>query len=73
VRVDYFNRPSGHCNGRSAAAAKKSSDDVSPPRRFVPPTPSEKASRIAELKIVLTDAAPLFRSRIRHEREGGRS
>jgi hypothetical protein len=39
----------------------------------MPPTPGEKARRIAELRIVLADAAPIFRARIRREQEGGRS
>src|SRR3954470_13142288 len=73
VRADYSNRPSGHCNGRSAAADKNFSDDDSPPRPFILPTPGEKARRIAELRIAMADAAPLFQARIRREQEGGRS
>jgi hypothetical protein len=73
VRAGYSNRPTGGCKSRKPTPPENSSDVASPPRRPIPPTNGEKARRVAELRIVLADAAPLFQARIRREQEGGRS
>lgn len=73
MRAGYSNRPTGRCKSRKSALPKIGSTVASPPQRFVPPTNSEKARRIAELRVVLADAAPLFQARTRHQQEGGRS
>jgi hypothetical protein len=73
VRAHYSNRPTERCKSRSSAPTENFADVDSPPHRSIPPTPGEKERRIAELRIVLAEAAPLFQARIRHDQEGGRS
>lgn len=73
MRAHYSNRPTERCKSRSSAPIDNFDDVTSPPRRSIPPTPGEKARRIAELREILADAAPLFRFRSRHDQEGGRS
>ena len=69
MRAGYSNRPTERCKSRKSAPTENLADVASPPRRSIPPTNSEKSRRIAELKIVLADAAPLFQARIRREQE----
>jgi hypothetical protein len=73
VRASYSNRPTERCKSRKPAPPEIPADVASPPHHFIPPTPGEKTRRIAELRIVLADAAPLFQARIRRDQEGGRS
>ena len=73
LRAHHSNPPDERCKSRTSAPVQNFSNDVSPPRCFIPPTTSEKARRIAELRIALADAAPLFQARIRRDQEGGRS
>jgi hypothetical protein len=73
VRAIHSNPTTERCKSRKPAPPEIPADVASPPRRSIPPTSSEKASRIAELRVVLADAAPLFQARIRRDQEGGRS
>ena len=51
------------CKGRSDSFTEISSDAPTT-RRFGPPTPEEKARRLAVLRAVLADSAPEFQARI---------
>ena len=58
-------KPSEECKGRSPIPLPKfHRGRRSPPRRFGPPTPEEKAHRLAVLRAVLADSAPEFQARI---------
>ena len=48
----------------SRAFAEISSATADPPRCSGPPTPEEKARRLAVLRAVLADSAPAFQARI---------
>ena len=61
--VDYSNQPLAQCKGRSDSFTEISSDAPTT-RRFGPPTPEEKARRLAVLRAVLADSAPEFQARI---------
>ena len=56
-------RPTHCCKGRSDSFTEISSDAPTT-RRFGPPTPEEKARRLAVLRAVLADSAPEFQARI---------
>ena len=59
----YSNQPLAQCKGRSDSFTEISSDAPTT-RRFGPPTPEEKARRLAVLRAVLADSAPEFQARI---------
>ena len=61
--ADYSNQPLAQCKGRSDSFTEISSDAPTT-RRFGPPTPEEKARRLAVLRAVLADSAPEFQARI---------
>ena len=61
--VNYSNQPLAQCKGRSDSFTEISSDAPTT-RRFGPPTPEEKARRLAVLRAVLADSAPEFQARI---------
>ena len=61
--VNYSNQPLARCKGRSDSFTEISSDAPTT-RRFGPPTPEEKARRLAVLRAVLADSAPEFQARI---------
>ena len=59
----YSIQPLAQCKGRSDPFTEISSDAPTT-RRFGPPTPAEKARRLAVLRAVLADSAPEFQARI---------
>ena len=59
----YSNQPLAQCKGQSDSFTEISSDAPTT-RRFGPPTPEEKARRLAVLRAVLADSAPEFQARI---------
>ena len=61
--MHYSNPPLAQCKGRSDSFTEISSDAPTT-RRFGPPTPEEKARRLAVLRAVLADSAPEFQARI---------
>ena len=61
--VNYSNQPLAQCKGRSDSFTEISSDAPTT-RRFGPPTPEEKARRLAVLRATLADSAPEFQARI---------
>ena len=63
LRALYSNPPLAQCKGRSDSFTEISSDAPTT-RRFGPPTPEEKARRLAVLRAVLADSAPEFQARI---------
>jgi hypothetical protein len=72
VRAGYSIRPDKRCKGRSDGPVENPSE-APPPHRFIPPSPADRARRLAELRATLKDAAPMFQARVRHVQEGGRS
>jgi len=72
VRASHSSRPIERCKGRSAAPVQNRSHDVSPPRRFIPLTPAERARRIDALRTALVGTALLFQARVRRGEEGSR-
>jgi hypothetical protein len=73
VRAGYCSRLTTTYKSCKSTPPENCADVAAPPRRSIPPTPGEKARRIAELRAALADAAPLFQARIRREQEEGRS
>ena len=63
VRNGDSSPPLAQCKGRSDSFTEISSDAPTT-RRFGPPTPEEKARRLAVLRAVLADSAPEFQARI---------
>ena len=61
--MHYSNQPLVQCKGRSDPFTEIS-PHASTTRRFGPPTPEEKACRLAVLRAVLADSAPEFQARI---------
>ena len=57
-------KPSEERKRRKSAFTGISPVAVAPPRCFGPPTPEEKARRLAVLRAVLADSAPEFQARI---------
>ena len=70
VSTEYPSRPSEKRKRRKSAFAQNSSTAVTTPWCFGPPTPEEKARRLAELRVVLADSAPAFRARLRAREQG---
>jgi hypothetical protein len=63
VRSGNVMHPIGRCKTRSSDPTENCVD-VPPFPRSVPPSPADRARRLAELREVLAHAAPAFRSRI---------
>ena len=57
----HSSRPTHQCKGRSEPITENSSD--APPRSG-PLTPDDRARRLAELRMALADAAPMFQARL---------
>ena len=72
MRTGYSNPPLAQCKGRSDSFTEISSDAPTT-RRFGPPTPEEKARRLAVLRAVLADSAPEFQARIDAGEQGEQS
>ena len=66
----HLSKPSEGRKHRKSAFAEISSAAADPPRCSVPPTPDEKARRLAELRAALADSAPAFQARARRAGEG---
>ena len=64
MSTGHPSKPSEECKRRKSAFAEISSATAAPPRCFGPPTPEEKARRLAVLRAVLADSAPAFQARI---------
>ena len=65
----YPSKPPEEGKPRRPAFAGISSAAVAPPRCFGPPTPDERARRLAALRAALADAAPQFHARARRAGE----
>jgi hypothetical protein len=70
VSIRYPSKPPAEGKPRKSAFAEISSEVADPPRYVGLPTPDERAGRIAKLRAVLADAAPLFQARARRTGEG---
>jgi hypothetical protein len=68
VRLGNVSQPIDRCNVRSGVLTEIS-PDAPTPRRSVPLSPGERARRLAKIRAVLADAAPMFRARIAGESE----
>jgi hypothetical protein len=62
VRLESVYQPTDRRKGRSTVP-DEISPDVPPPRR-VAFSPDDRARRLAEISLILADAAPTFRARI---------
>jgi hypothetical protein len=62
VRLESVYQPTDRRKGRSAIQAEISPDV--PPSRRVSLSPDDRAQRLAEIRLILADAAPTFRARI---------
>ena len=64
MSTHHPSKPSEEGKRRKSAFAENSSATATPPRCVGPPTPEEKARRLAVLRAVLADSAPEFQARI---------
>ena len=62
MRLESLSQPIDPCKGRSPVQAEISPDV--PPPRGGPLLPDDRARRLAEIRLILADAAPDFRARI---------
>jgi hypothetical protein len=70
VSTHHASKPPKEGKPREAAFAEISSGTADPSPSSGPPTPDEKARRLAALRAVLADAAPQFHARSRRAGEG---
>src|SRR5262249_38045520 len=68
----YISRPSGERKGQNPASPENHSEAVEPPRRFVPPTPPEKARPVDLLRAALAGSAPASHAAARRGEGGAR-
>src|SRR5689334_2725177 len=70
VRAGYCNPPDDRCK-TSPEGLTENPPEPAGPRRTVPPSPEDRARRLAELRTALSEAAPEFRARIDADEQRG--
>jgi hypothetical protein len=70
VRLESLSQPAGRRKGRSPGPAELPPDVPKP--RLAPLSPDDRARRLAEIRLVLADAAPEFRARVASGESEGR-
>jgi hypothetical protein len=71
VRAGHCNPPDDRCK-TTPEGLTENPLGAAEPRRTVPPSPDDRARRLAELRAALSDAAPAFRARIDADQRGAR-
>jgi hypothetical protein len=72
VRASYSSRPPGEHKTPNPASPENHAAASDRPRRFLSPTPDEKARRVDALRAALAGTAPAFDARARRGGEGRR-